>query len=145
MSFRMLPLPHYTLQSMWQIWSYSCWWDGLRKNAAMHCTCLDSSASRALWMQTCTKASTGGHPWESGEKLEKGISEMVGKWKDQSLYSWSGKIYFQKELWFFFLFFFFFFKLETEPSNSLLIFICNTLFLLHIIVHMGILLSVTRS
>lgn len=47
-------------------------------------------------MQTCAKASTGGHPWESGEKLEKRISEMVGKWKDQSLYSWSGKISFQK-------------------------------------------------
>lgn len=47
-------------------------------------------------MQTCTKASTNCDPWESGKKLEKRISEMVGKWKDQSLYSWSGKIYFQK-------------------------------------------------
>lgn len=47
-------------------------------------------------MQTCTEESPGSHPWESGEKLEKRISEMVGKWKDQSLYSGSGKIYFQK-------------------------------------------------
>lgn len=109
-------------------------------------------------MQTSTKESVSGHPWESGEKLEKRISEMVGKWKDQSLYSRSGKIYFQKgirSLLAQIIGIMGFFpssikknpktKLETKPSNSLLIFICSTLFLLQIIVHMGILLSVTRS